>query len=77
MVVVWLLPPPVAVMTMGKVPSFALLDSSMYMSVVPEPGAPMVAGEKMTVVPAPWPEAANEIALLNPPDTVVVTVAMP
>ena len=44
---------------------------------VPEPGAAMMAGLKLTVVPVGAPEADRPIALLNPPLTVVVMVDVP
>ena len=43
----------------------------------PEPGAAIAVGLKDTVTPDGWPEAEREIALLNPPETVVETVDVP
>jgi hypothetical protein len=44
---------------------------------VPAPGAAIVLGLKLTVVPAGAPEADRVIALLKPPLTVVVSVEVP
>ena len=45
--------------------------------VLPEPGAEMVLGLKLTVVPAGAPAADRLIGLLNPPLTAVVIVELP
>ena len=44
---------------------------------VPAPGAGIVCGLKLTVVPEGTPEADRLIALLNPPLIVVVIVEVP
>ena len=44
---------------------------------VPEPGAAMDAGLKLTVTPVGWPLAVNAMAESKPPDTVVVIVEVP
>ena len=44
---------------------------------VPEPGAAMEVGLKVTVTPVGWPEADKAIAELNPPETAVVIVDVP
>ncbi|HXJ96595.1 MAG TPA: hypothetical protein VMT20_27465, partial [Terriglobia bacterium] len=44
---------------------------------LPAPGAAIVPGLKLTVVPAGAPAADRVIALLNPPLTVVVMVDVP
>ena len=44
---------------------------------VPEPGAAMDVGLKLTVTPVGWPLADKAIAELKPPETVVVTVEVP
>ena len=49
----------------------------MVMVELPEPGAGIVPGLKLTVVPAGTPEADKLIALLNPPLMVVVIVEVP
>lgn len=76
-VAVAVLPPPVAVILIGKVERAALLAAVTVMLVVPDPGAAMGFGEKLTVTPDSIPVAVNEIGALKPPETVVVTVAMP
>jgi hypothetical protein len=43
----------------------------------PEPGAGIVCGLKVTVVPAGMPEADRLMALLNPPLIAVVMVEVP
>ncbi len=62
---------------MGYVPTGVLAPTVMVIVEVPEPGAGMVAGLKLTVVPDGMPEADRLIALLNPPLTVVVMVDVP
>ena len=44
---------------------------------VPEPGAAIDEGLKVTVTPAGCPEALSAIAELNPPETAVVIVEEP
>jgi hypothetical protein len=44
---------------------------------LPEPGAGIVCGLKLTVVPEGTPEAERLTALLKPPLTVVVIVDVP
>jgi hypothetical protein len=44
---------------------------------VPDPGAAIVTGLKVTVTPLGWPEAESAIAELNEPVTAVVTVDVP
>ena len=44
---------------------------------VPEPGAAIEAGLKLTVTPAGTPDAARATAELNPPETAVVMVEAP
>ena len=44
---------------------------------MPEPGAAIGLGLKLTLVPAGTPEADREIAELKPPLTVVVMVEVP
>ena len=76
-VAVAVLPPPVAVILIGKVARFALLAAVTVIDVLPDPGAAMGLGEKLTVTPDSIPVAVNDIGALNPPETEVVTVAMP
>lgn len=54
-----------------------LAPTAMVIVEVPEPGAGMVAGLKVTVVPVGAPAADNAIALLNPPLIVLVIVEVP
>jgi hypothetical protein len=49
----------------------------MVMLEVPEPGAAMDAGVKLTVTPVGCPVADNVTAELNPPETAVVMVDRP
>jgi hypothetical protein len=49
----------------------------MVMVELPEPGAAMVCGLKLTVVPEGTPEADRLTALLKPPLTVVVIFDVP
>ena len=44
---------------------------------VPDPGAKIVAGLKLTVTPLGWPEADSKIAELNEPVMAVVIVDLP
>ena len=49
----------------------------MVMVDVPEPGAAMDVGLKLTVTPVGWPLADKATAELKPPETVVVMVDVP
>jgi len=72
--VVFVMPPPVPVMVMTKCPiSLAVLAVTCIVA-VPEPGAAMDVGVKLTVTPLGWPLADKAIAELNPPGTAVVIV---
>ena len=56
----------------------AVLDPTVIVIVeLPPPGAAIVLGLKLTVVPLGAPLAVRLIALLNPPLTVVVIVEVP
>jgi len=44
---------------------------------VPEPGAAMEVGLKLTVTPVGWPVADKAMAELKPPTTAVVMVEVP
>ena len=70
-------PPPVPVTVMGCVPIGVFIPTVMVMVEVPEPGAGIVLGLKLTVVPVSTPEADRLIELLKPPLTVVVIVEVP
>jgi hypothetical protein len=58
-------------------PSAAFLPTVTVMVEVPEPGAAMELGLKVTVWALPCPVAENVIAALKPPETAVVIVAAP
>jgi len=56
----------------------AVVDATVMVIVdVPEPGAAMDVGLKLTVTPVGWPPAVKPIAELKPPDTAVVIVEVP
>jgi hypothetical protein len=57
------------------VPVLADLATEMFIWVLPEPGAAIKAGLKLTVAPEGWPDAVKVIAELKPPETDVVTTA--
>jgi hypothetical protein len=76
-VVVRMRPPPEPVTVIGYVPGAVVEPTAMVMVDVPEPGAGMDAGLKLTVTPAGWPVADKATAELNPPETVTVRVAEP
>jgi len=44
---------------------------------LPEPGAAIDVGLKLTVTPVGWPVAVSATAPLNPPETVLVTLLVP
>jgi hypothetical protein len=71
------IPPPLPVTVMGYVPTAVLAPTVMVMVEVPAPGAAMLLGLKLTVVPVGVPEADRLIAPLNPPLMVVVMVDVP
>ena len=54
-----------------------VLPTTIVMVELPEPGAGMVLGLKLTVVPEGTPEAERAMALLKLPLTVVVIVEVP
>lgn len=70
-------PPPLPVTVMGYVPTGVLVPTVMVMVEVPEPGAGMVEGLKLTVVPDGMPDADRPIAPLKPPLMVDVIVDVP
>src|SRR5271157_3056768 len=71
------MPPPFPVTVIGYVP-VGVLDPTVIVNVeLPAPGAGIVLGSKLTVVPAGIPEADRLIALLKPPLIVVVSVDVP
>src|SRR5271169_5591891 len=71
------MPPPLPVTVIGYVPAVVLLPTVVVIVELPEPGAGIGFGLKLTVVPAGTPEADRLIALLKPPLTVVVIVDVP
>ena len=76
-VVVCVLPAPVAVIVMLLIPALPLELTLIVILDVPEPGAAMEAGLKLTVWALPNPEADKVIAELKPPVTAVVIVVVP
>ena len=70
-------PPPLPVTVMGYVPVGVLDPTAMVTLELPEPGAGIVCGLKLTVVPVGMPEADRLMALLNPPLIAVVMVEVP
>src|SRR5579872_900858 len=77
MVVVWVTPPPVAVMVTFAVPVVAVAPAVNVRVELPLPGAAMDAGLKAAVTPDGKPETVSETAELNPPLTVVEMVLLP
>ena len=71
------MPPPVPVIVIGYVPVLAVRDTVRSMLEVPEPGAAMLLGEKLMVTPVGSPVAESVMAESKPPETAVVTVAVP
>ena len=76
-VVVWVTPLPVPVMVIVWFPVLALFPTLTVMVAVPEPGAAMELGLKVTLLALPSPEADKVIAELKPPEIVVVMVDVP
>ena len=72
--VVCVMPPPLAITVMVRLPIRARELVFMVMVELPEPGAAMELGLKVTVSPLPSPEADKLIAELKPPETAVVIV---
>ena len=71
------IPPPVPVTVIGYVPVAVLDPTAIVIVELPPPGAAIVLGLKLIVVPLGAPVADKLIALLNPPLTVVVIVDVP
>ena len=76
-VVVCVTPPPVAVMVILWFPTKAFLLTLTVMIELPDPGAAIELGLKVTVCRPPSPVADKEIAESKPPDTKVVIVELP
>lgn len=66
--------PLLALIVTVRVPVRVPLAAVNFTVEVPEPGAEMVEGLKLTVTPEGWPVAVKATAALKPPDMVVVTV---
>lgn len=76
-VAVCVMPPPVPVIVIGYVPVAAVVPTVRVTVDVPEPGAAMDVGLKLTVTPVGWPDADNPMAELKEPDTAVVMTDVP
>ena len=76
-VVVCVTPPPLAVIVMVRFPGLPFLPTLTVMVDVPEPGAAMELGLKVTVWALPCPEADKLIAELKPPEMPVVILDVP
>src|SRR5208337_3068491 len=76
-VVVCWMPPPLPVTAVGSNRLRVLLRTWMVIVELPEPGAGIVLGLKLTVVPVGIPEADRLIALLKPPLMAVLMVDVP
>src|ERR1035437_3576172 len=76
-VVVWVIPPPMAVTVMAYAPVATEEPTAMDIVEVPEPGAAMDDGLKATVTPLGWPLAERAMAELKPPPTIEVMVELP
>ena len=76
-VVDWVTPPPTPVTVIEYVPVAVVEATVKVMVEVPEPGAAMDAGLKLTVTPDGWPVALKATAALKPPETAVVIVDDP
>ena len=68
------IPPPLPVTVIGYVPASVFDPTVMVMVELPAPGAAMLLGLKLTVVPVGIPVADRLIVLLKPPLMVVVIV---
>src|SRR5262245_25398501 len=75
-VVVWVFPPPVAVIVTVDVPVGVDEAADTVRVADPEPGAPIDVGLNVAVAPEGSPEAESEIDELNVPDIVVDTVEL-
>jgi hypothetical protein len=70
-------PPLVPVAVIVYVPVAVVEATAIVMVDVPEPGAAMDVGLKLTVTPVGWPLAVKATAALNPPETALVIVDVP
>ena len=71
------IPPPLPVTVIGYVPAAVFVPTVRVMVELPAPGAAILLGLKLTVVPVGIPVADRLIALLKPPLMVVVMVDVP
>ena len=69
--------PPFPSTVIGYVPAAVLEPTAIVIVELPPPGAAIVLGLKLTVVPLGAPVAERLMALLKPPLTVVVIVEVP
>ena len=76
-VVVRVRPPPMPVTVIVYVPVAVPEATAMVIVDVPDPGAAIEVGTKLTVTPLGWPEAERAIAASNPPDMEAVIVDVP
>jgi hypothetical protein len=76
-VMVCLKAPPAPLTVIGYVPGAVFAATAMVMVEVPEPGAGIVAGVKLTVTPVGWPVADKATAELNPKKMADVIVDEP
>lgn len=76
-VVLWVIPPPVALMVTLADPVADPLAAVRVSVELPLPGAAMEVELKLAVTPEGNPEADNDIAELKPPLTVVEIVVLP
>jgi hypothetical protein len=76
-VAAWLLPPPVPITVKVLVPDGAPWRTVIPIVDVPEPGAAIEAGLKITVTLCGSPDADKEMAELKPLPAVVVIVELP
>ena len=76
-VVVCVMPPPLAVTVTEDDPVVAALLAEKVRVELPLPGAAMEVGLKLAVTPDGKPDRESETAELNPPDTLVETVLLP
>src|SRR5215469_8784202 len=70
-------PPALPVTVIGYVPAAVLDPTAIVIVELPPPGAAIVLGLKLTVVPLGAPAADRLMKLLKPPLTVVVIVEFP
>ena len=73
----WLLPPPVPITVKVLVPDGAPWRTVIPIVDVPEPGAAIEAGVKVTITWLGTPDADKEMAELKPLPAVVVIVELP